>query len=352
MALSIAISVNGAPDAGLADATSVEVQEKMGEITTYKIRYPLAIEKGELPILTDSRLSPGSELTILVEAGGQRVCLVKGPVCGQQIHLAHGGAGSYVEVLGADASVTLDRENKAAVWPNLTDSDAVSAIVATYGLQPDIESTSAGHFEAKHALVQRETDLRFIRRLARRNGSMFWITSDENGIDTAHFKRPPLGGSPPCELVINLDSPSLDALDISWDVENPTSAVANQLDLNTKSPLDGSAAASPLPPLGSLALATIAQGIRSLHLAAPADDVGDLSSRSEAALIEADFFLRARTQTTLSALGAVVRAHSVVKVRGAGQRHSGNYFCTGVRHVIDATSHRMELELLRNAWEA
>jgi phage protein D len=351
MGLGITITVNGSPDPELAEAAAVEVHEKMGDTTTFRIRYPVDIQQGDVPMLADPRLSPGSELMILEEAGGKRICLVKGPVYGQQIHLRHGGADSYVEVIGADASITMDRENKAAVWPDVTDSDVVSSIVGQYGLQPDVDTTTAQHAETKHSLVQRDSDLRFIRRLARRNGCLFWITSDENGLETAHFKRPPLGGSPAHDLVINLDSPHLETLDISWDIENPTSAVAAQLDLNSKSSIDGSAGASPLLSLGSLPLSNIASGTRSLHLATPVDDVGDLTARSEGALIEADFFIRAQAQTTLDALGTVARAHTVVRVRGAGARHSGTYFCAAVRHIIDATVHRMEIELLRNGWE-
>jgi hypothetical protein len=109
---------------------------------------------------------------------------------------------------------------------------------------------------------------------------------------------------------------------------------------------------SPLPTLGSVGLAGIATNTRSLHLTTPVDDSGDLLARSEGALIEAAFFLQAKTQTTVNAFGTVIRAHSIVKIRGAGRRHSGNYFCTSVKHTIDATAHRMELELLRNAWGA
>jgi hypothetical protein len=352
MGLSVTISVNGAVNVELAEASTVEIHERMGEATTFRVRYSVDILSGDLPVLTDARLAPGSELAIFVKSGSNLMCLVKGPVSGQQIHLSHGGAGSYVDVLGADNSITMDRENKAVIWPDLTDSDAVSAIISNYGMQSDLETTSAGHFEAKHTLVQRETDLCFIRRLARRNGHLFWITSDENGMETAHFKRPPLGGNPAQELVINLDSPNLDALDISWNIENPTSAAANQLDLNSISTIDGGVSVSPLAPLGSTPHSAITSETRSLHLAAPADDGGDLQARSEGALIEADFFLRATGRVTLSALGSVLRAHTVVKVRGAGSRHSGNYFCAGVRHQIDPTTHSMEFELVRNAWEA
>ena len=185
MSLGISIAVDGSADAELAEAIRVEVQERMGETTTYRLHYALDIEESDLPLLTDGRLDPGSELSILVPVAGRDECLVKGPVHGQRIALEHGGAGSTLEVRGSDVTVTMDREARSAVWADLTDSDAVSRILDTYGCTPDVETTSAGHPEDQHALVQRATDLQFLRRLARRNGFLFWVTSDARGADTA-----------------------------------------------------------------------------------------------------------------------------------------------------------------------
>ncbi len=50
-------------------------------------------------------------------------------------------------------------------------------------------------------------------------------------------------------------------------------------------------------------LADITGDTRSLFLSAPADDAGDLLSRSEGALIESDWFIRASCQASWRALG-------------------------------------------------
>jgi hypothetical protein len=348
----LAISVNGTQDAGLSAAASVEVHERMGEMTTYSLRYPVDVHEGDLPLLIDDRIAPGADLAIVADSAGTLECLVKGPVCGQQIRLVHGGAGSYCDVRGADSSVAMDREAKAVVWADVSDSNAVAAIVAEYGFVPDVDSTSTTHVEAKHALVQRDSDLRFVRRLARRNGWLFWMTCNPQGVETAHFKPLPIGARAAADLTINLASPSVETVDIAWDVERPTSAVARELDLNAAADLDGSVTASPLPAMAAVGLASIVTDTRTVQVSAPVDAAGDLQKRSEAALIDAGFFVRVTCRTTLHALGAVLRPFTVVNLRGAGRRHSGRYFCAGVRHAIDAAEHRMELELLRNGWEA
>ena len=63
-------------------------------------------------------------------------------------------------------------------------------------------------------------------------------------------------------------------------------------------------------------------------------------------------FIRATCETSLPTLGKLVRAHTVVEVKGAGSRYSGKYLVSGVRHKIDAEAHKMSIELVRNGWGA
>jgi hypothetical protein len=352
MGLGIAISRNGQADEELTQASSVEVNERMGEPTTFRIRYEVDISKGDLPFLSDDRLNPGSELAIMVPVNNSFHCLVKGPVHGQQVHIEHGGAGSWMEIQGSDTSIEMDRETRSAVWADVKDSDVVLSILSGYGYTPDVESTSSTHLETKHTLAQRDSDLRFVQRLARRNGFLFWITCNELGIETAHFKRPPLDESAAADLVINLKSPSLSSIDINWDVERPTSVIGIQMDLNNKDNIDGAVAKTPQTILGTQSLMDITGDTRSVHLATPVDDSGDLLSRGEGVLIESDWFICASCQTDLITLGKPVRIHTITELRGAGSRYSGKYFTAGATHSIDAENHRMNLELVRNGWGA
>ncbi|MDI6104122.1 contractile injection system protein, VgrG/Pvc8 family [Actinoplanes sp. NEAU-A12] len=352
MPLGVAIAVDGTVDASLASASWVEVHERLGRPTVFRLRFEFEASAGDFGLLVDDRLSAGAELSVLVPGAGGNECLVAGPVGAQRVHFEHGGAGSYVEVRGSDTSITMDRQARSALWPEVTDSDAVTSIISSYGLAPDVESTAAGHYENKHTLVQRESDLAFVRRLARRNGYAFWVTADPTGVRTAHFRRPPTSGPAAVTLTINKEPPHLRSLDLTWDTERPTSVEGMQVDLNTKADLDGAMAESPLAALGSDDLAAITGDTRSMFLAAPVDDAGDLRARSAGALTESYFFVRATGETTRERVGRAVRAHTVLDLRGAGSRHSGSYLVAGVRHTIDAGSHRMEIELLRNAWGA
>lgn len=350
MGLGIAIAVDGVADDALASATQVEVYERMGEAVKYRIQYTLENIEGDFPQLAESKLGPGSQLSIVVPVDGIPQYLVTGPVMKQQIHFEHGSGGSVFEVHGMDSTVKMDRESKTAIWADLTDSQAVEQILGIYFPTQDVEATSAGHLENKHALVQRDTDLRFVRRLAKRNGFQFWVDVDAAGMETAHFRRTRLTGDPEAEIVINLAHPSARGLDLSWDVERPTSVVGTQLDLNTKSDLTGDVPQTPETLLGDQSLLAITGDTRSAHLSAPADDAGDLKARGEGALIESQWFIRATCQTSVHALGKLIRAHTVVNLRGIGARHSGTYLVRAVRHTIDQNAHKMDVELVRNGW--
>lgn len=351
MAIAVAIAVAGAHQPDLDAASEVEVYEVAGEPASFRLRYELSLEDGDLPLLGDGRLDAGAELTILASAGDEAVCLVKGPVHRQVARLAHRGPGSTLEVHGADRLVELDRETRAAVWPDGTDSEIATSILSAYFPNVDAESTSASHSEQKHTLVQLDSDLRFVRRLARRNGYLLWVTADADGVETVFFRSPPLDGEPAATLVINQDNPNLSELELVWDVERPTSVIGQQLDLNSKGDLDGAVSGPPQTLLAALGLAAITGDTRSVHLHAPADDAGNLQARGTGLLREADWFVRVRCKVSLNALGRIVRPCTVVELNGAGLRHSGRYFVAAVRHCATTAEYTMELELVRNAWE-
>jgi Phage tail baseplate hub (GPD) len=350
MAHHAALLVNGSADDALTAAATIEVDEWLDAPARYAVRLPAAIADGDLPLLVDDRIGPGSELAVVAEHGLARECLVWGPVTGQRIELVHGGEGSAVTVDGADAAVAMDREDKAEVWTDTTDSGVVESIAARNALSPDVESTSTSHAEDDHALVQRETDLAMVRRLARRNGYAWWVTATEEGLATLHFKSAPVDDPPAGELAINLADPAVERLEIIWDAERPTSAGAMQLDPRSKEVIDGTSSSSPLNSLGASGFDAI--GTRTAWVAAAADDVADLEGRTGAVLADGSFFARACGMTTAARAGLILRCGTVVELRGAGSRHSGAWLCRRVRHVIDATTHAMHFELVRNGWEA
>lgn len=353
MAYGVVILADGERGEDLMGVSLVEVHERVGAPTTYYLRYPIHTVEGDLVPLKESRLAPGADLAVFQRATGFNDCLVKGQVFSHQIRLLHGVEGSMLEVVGADSSLKLDRETKITQWAdNTSDSDAVSQIVGGYELIPDVEDTDTRHMEDKRTLIQHDTDLNFIRMLAQRNGFLFWVRCDAELTETAYFKPPPLEDPDAPTLTINLENPTMDTLDITWDVERPTTVIANAYDGAVKEAIDGSGV--PLPPLfsGDVPLNAIATDTRSTSVIAAVADVGDLMGRASGVLLDSSWFIQASCVVNVATLGKVIHAHSVVNLDGVGTRYSGTYFVSGVRHIIDDAKHLMELTLVRNGWRA
>lgn len=345
------ILVNDQFDPNFPQPAAIEVYECVGRPTEYILSYSTDIADGDFPELTAASLGPDSVLSVIAEVGDTQDCLVKGPVFAQSIKILHGGEGSSVLVQGADTRIKMDRESKAKVYTEGTDSDAVSTVLSPYGFTADVADTQGQYSEDTHSLVQRETDLEFVDRLARQNGFLFWITTDTSGTETAHFKQPGLDGDAAAQLLINQDQDtSINSLTIDWNIQTASSTTVKQVDLSSGDDLDGSEAQSSLKSLGSNALADILTDVSKRHLAAPADDTGTLMGYSDGLLLDSTFFITAKCETTTTAAQKILRSHTLIEIVGAGSRHSGVYFCTAVRHKISETEHLMDLTLHRNGW--
>ena len=341
-----AVVVSTGGDVG--EVQEIEVLETLGEPTRFRYRVPVRIADDDLPALANGAADP--EATVTVVASGE--FLVLGPVTGQRALLSGEGETSWLDVVGGDRSLEMGREATITSWSPMRASDAVMAIVATYGFLPDVESTSTLYTPLGHELVQRGTDLAFVRRLARRHGYLFWLSTTPIGLQIAHFKPPPVSGSPDVTLSLHLENANLDQLELEWDSDRPTSIEAAGLDLSEVEAIDASVTSPPLPAMAGQGLADVNGGSHSTLTVAAGDDAATLSGPANEVLTEAELFVRARATTTCDRVGQVLHAHSLVKLDGLGTRHSGTWLVASARHLIDAVSHRMELTFVRNGWEA
>ena len=90
-----------------------------------------------------------------------------------------------------DTSVLMSLEEKIATWPNMADSDIVQQIVSAYGVDVQADRTPTVHQENDTTIVQRGTDIQFVRELAQRNGMEFYFETDTDSGDVVAYFRPP-----------------------------------------------------------------------------------------------------------------------------------------------------------------
>jgi phage protein D len=350
MDLGAVVSAAGIANTGFPQPTSLRVDEGFLRPATFTLSYDTNIQDGDLAPLSHDALGPDCPVVIQVSVDGQMETLMKGSVLRQAASLKVGGEGS-LDVMGADATAGMNRDFHTKVWNDSTDAMIVQQILGQYGFVPQTDSTTGTHSESMHSLVQRETDLQFVYRLARRNGFWFWLKADGTGnVLTAHFRKPPLNDDSGITLSIRNGQSNVEDLALQWDIDRPTAVDAKQFDLVSLSANDGGQTRSPLNTLGNKALAEVVQHPRTTQLAIPASDQADLQARAESLLIESGWFVSARLIAKVSVLKKVVRAQSVVTLDGVGARHSGKYLVASVLHDIRDSDHLMTIDLIRNGW--
>lgn len=352
--------INGSPadDQLLTVMGPLEVEENADLPGAIQLTLPVDADgNGDLTLVNDPRFQPFSNLAVVATAAGQSdECIFDGFVLSSKLHLQKGTTGSTLTVWGQDASWLMNLEEKVKEWTDVTDADVANSIFGDYGIKPADNNTnddSPSHTEDTHTLMQRASDIQFLRMLARRNGKLCRVAcTGTPGQRTGYFAKPSVDGDPAVTLELNdPTSWTVDALDLEWDVTRPTEVQAAQALFN-ESDADGVSVDltdSGLDLLDDRDLASFSGKTMSVLLTAPVDSADELTLRAESALREAGWFVRCSGQADVSRLNAVLRVGSVVGINSAGSLNSGKYFVWSVRHTIDKQSHKMNFVLVRNA---
>jgi phage protein D len=379
------ILLNGQPaDASLYTLiSSLEVEESLDMPGAVQLSLPIArTGEGDLAYVSDGRFAPLANLAVVATPGSAGAggviggavgavasafggdagkgpaaqCIFDGFVLSHKLHLETGITNSTLVMWGQDASWLMNLEEKVKEWVDVTDADVAGAIFGDYGITPADDNSaddSPSHTEAGHSLMQRGSDIQFLRSLARRNGKFCRVTcADKPGARIGYFAKPKLDGDPAVTLTLNdPENWTVTSLDIEWDATRPTSVVARQA-LFTDDDPDGVSADSSdtgLPSLGERSLADFTGKPMTVLLAAPVDDGGELTLRARSLLRESTWFLRCEGEADVERLGTVLRAGMVVTLVGLGALHTGRYLVWSVRHTIGQDSHTMKFVLVRNA---
>jgi hypothetical protein len=349
----------GADDDLFTAISSLEVEEHV-ELPG-AVQLNLAVSRaadGDLNFVGDSRLQPFANLAVVVTPEGKAPqCIFDGYVLSHKLHLQTGTTGSTLQVWGQDASWLMNLEEKVREWVDVTDADVADTLFGAYGITPspdNHEDDSPAHTEDGHTLMQRGSDIQFLRHLARRNGKLCRVAcADTPGQRTGYFAKPKLDGDP--LVILKLNDPdgawTVGVLDLEWDVSRPSAVKARQA-LFTDDDPDGVGAETSeagLALLDQRGLGEFAGHPMTVLLAAPVDDAGELALRAQSLLRETSWFVRCEGEADVARLNAVLRAGTVVQIDSAGSLHSGKYFVWSVRHTITAEAHTMKFVLVRNA---
>src|SRR6185312_6470033 len=133
---------------------------------------------GSWPYLDDERFSLWRRVIVTAGLEDDTTQLIAGYITHLRPEFGVGLQRCRLEIWGMDASVLMDRVDRLKEWPNKKDSDIAAEIFESYGLTSSVTGTEVIHDEDISTIIQRETDMQLLRRLAARNGFECFVDGD------------------------------------------------------------------------------------------------------------------------------------------------------------------------------
>ncbi|HUH98334.1 MAG TPA: contractile injection system protein, VgrG/Pvc8 family [Anaerolineales bacterium] len=353
---SYTLNLNNSPaDQDLLDALNlIEVEDDAALASAFRLRIPIGLDdEGDWTWVAEDALKPLTPVSIGVRFGSEvNELLISGYITSHQIHFDKEVGASFLEVIGMDASTLMNLEEKVVAWNDMSDSDIVSQILSSYSFTPEVDDTQPSYAEDEVTIIQRGTDLAFVRRLAKRNGFEFYLETDANSGETAgHFHKPRLSDQPQKDLALAFgDDSNVYAMDAHYDGLRPSIVDAAGISIGDKSDQSASITSSDLDTLGAdAALELLDQQPKSLLARTSAFDNAELQTRAQAAVDAASWAVSLSGELDITAYEGVLRSRRTVLVKGIGTRYSGTYYVTRVVHTLTPGGYKQKFQLTRNA---
>ena len=250
-------------------------------------------------------------------------------------------------IWGLDGSVLMDREEKLRAWPNEKDSSIAAQIFNLYGFSSVVDDTQVVHDEAVSTIIQRETDMQFLQRLALRNGFECYVEGT-----TGFFRKPQVDASPQPVLAVHFgEETTVNRLTFEVNALTPANVTMFQVDRASKEVLEAAATTSQQLALGaarSVPTAGVAQGqvyvSRDVTTGLP-----EMTALCQGLLHEAEWFVMAEGEIAGNQYAHVLKPHGTVTIKGVGETYSGVYYVTQVTHTFTPNGYTQFFRAKRNA---
>ena len=303
----------------------------------------------DYPLLQNRLVEPGHRVIIVVLMKGQSNILIDGIITRHQITTGRGPGSAQLVVTGEDISLKMDLEEKRRPHPNQTDSTIVSRILSaytTYGITPQVTSTQDHPSESQRKPGQDGTDLDYIRKLAQRNGFIFYIEPTNVPKQTIAYWGPDRReGTAQPFLTANMGPhTNVESLDFDFDALLPAKPQINTLDVSKRT-----LAEVAIPP--SLSKSITGEPATAWRTTLPADTARLTPAQAEMValthVMESADAVKFRGELHTVRYGHILRARRLVGVRGVGMNYNGNYYVKQVTHHISRGKYTQSFVLSR-----
>jgi hypothetical protein len=339
-----------APREALQALTSVEVTNDAENGDGFQMTFGLSkSQPTDYTLLQSGALAPSTRVIIGVLMGATPEVLIDGIITHQQLAPSADPGLSTLTVTGKDVSIMLDLEEKNEKYENQPDFLIVTQLIASYakyGLVPQVSPTTDVPLIIDRIPRQNETDLRFIRRLAERNGFVFYVEPLTFGVNTAFWGAPSRLGLPQSALTLGAGpSANLKSLHFAQDALAPVNTSGSFVEPITKT-------AIPIPPLPSLRIPPLVSSptaaLRTVLLRDSANqNPAQAATNALSRVTNAPDAVSGSGEIDSVRYGHVLRARKLVGIRGAGLAYDGNYYVKSVTHTLTIGDYKQSFSVSR-----
>lgn len=349
------VKINGQEKPDLYNcAETIRVTEDIENGSSFNLVMSLCRnDDGSWPHLDDDEMTAWNRVTVTVTVGTQTDTIMDGYISDIHIETLDQTAQMKATFTGVDASYVMNLEPHCHVWNDgKTYEEIAQAIItgAPYNLTAVVADAPSTSPSPPPSVTQRQSDLQFLKLLARRRGYEFYVLGG-----TGYFRAPVLDGTPQRQIASNFgDRTNCENLQLFVNGTAPTEAVAARTDRETGETVTGRAASTDTAQtaMGTTDLSDQrgygVPGTRMVVRGAPAGNEAELTAYLRGVMSTRTFWVKVTGTLNAVRYGAILRTRKLVSVVGVGARYNGNFYVRKVVHNITPRGYRMEFEAVKN----
>ncbi|MCR9143977.1 MAG: hypothetical protein NXI24_17150 [bacterium] len=306
---------------------------------------------------TRSTLRPFSRVVMIVTIRAIPKVIFDGVITNIQSAPSSEPGATKIKVTGEDLSFFMDRVEVSKTHNLLPDFGMVATILSKYsylGILPAVfPPLNSSPASIKRPPVQKGTDLKFLRELAKKHNNVFYITPGPLPLTaTAYWGPATRTGIPQRALTQNMGPmTNLNSISFQNKAEQPSVVVARvqDSDFNQVLPVITFAPTRiPLAPISSL-LSAFPYMKREKIENSNGDRYNDARSKAQAKTNSStEDSVTATGELDVSTYGSILQARKLVGVRGVGFTNDGLYYVKQVTHNIKIGSYTQSFTLTRD----
>ncbi len=333
-----------APDIGKKlDSLEVECDDQLASM--FRLRLPMKPRKdGTLTYLEDNRLRLWTKVSIRAGFDMKTQSLFSGYITQVKPLIKPDTTQCVLEVRGMDMSILMDRKEKLVAWENKKDSDIAGEILRKYSFAGKIQDTKVVHNKEVSTIVQRETDMHFLKRLAERNGFKCYVQDEK-----VYFHQPNLKQDRQAVVAFKLGEESvLRRFAVDVDGLSPTAVTMYQVDRSKKEVLEAVVNRGEHYRLGAQGPPSF-RSPRAYVAMNAAVNKTEMERLCRSMVEESEWFVTAEGEVAGNKLEHILRPGGTAIISGVGKTYSGYYYVSHVTHIFSGGGYVQHFKVKRNA---